>query len=120
MTTICLLTLRPCFGPVQYPKAISYFFIYKKNKSSIFEIIRARDVKLLVAMPCANCFAPGDTLRCSRCKSAFYCSRECQSAHWKGGHKAKCNQQQKGREEEAVRLIEGVVGMTLYRGELGI
>ena len=43
-------------------------------------------------MPCANCFAPGDTLRCSRCKSAFYCSRECQSAHWKGGHKAKCTQ----------------------------
>ena len=31
---------------VQYPKAISYFFIYKKNKSSIFEIIRARDVTL--------------------------------------------------------------------------
>ena len=41
-----LLSLWPCFGCVQYPKAISYFFIYKKNKSSIFEIIRARDVSL--------------------------------------------------------------------------
>ena len=39
-----LLSLWPCFGCVQYPKADSYFFIYKKNKSSIFEIIRARDV----------------------------------------------------------------------------
>ena len=29
-----------------YPKADSYFFIYKKNKSSIFEINRARDVRL--------------------------------------------------------------------------
>ena len=34
------------FRPVQYPKAISYFFIYKKTKSSIFEINRGRDVRL--------------------------------------------------------------------------
>ena len=31
---------------IQYPKADSYFFIYKKNKSSIFEINRGRDVSL--------------------------------------------------------------------------
>ena len=45
-TTMCLLSLWPCFGCVQYPKADSYFFIYKKNKSSIFEINSARDVSL--------------------------------------------------------------------------
>ena len=37
---------------------------------------------------CANCGAPelpdGQTHRmCSRCKMTFYCSAECQKAHWK-------------------------------------
>jgi len=27
---------------------------------------------------------------CQRCKLVSYCSQDCQRAHWKGGHKAKC------------------------------
>jgi hypothetical protein len=27
---------------------------------------------------------------CSRCKNACYCSKECQKAHWKAGHKKEC------------------------------
>lgn len=27
---------------------------------------------------------------CSRCKNACYCSKECQQAHWKAGHKKQC------------------------------
>ena len=43
--------------------------------------------------PCACCqkCALGYKLhRCSRCKRAHYCSRECQSKHWKRGHKREC------------------------------
>ena len=29
-------------------------------------------------------------MTCARCKSAFYCSRSCQAAHWKAGHKKIC------------------------------
>jgi hypothetical protein len=32
----------------------------------------------------------GKMLRCSRCKSAFYCSSHCQRTHWRDGHKASC------------------------------
>lgn len=28
--------------------------------------------------------------RCSRCKQVAYCSRECQLAHWKAGHREAC------------------------------
>ncbi|CAM9570151.1 unnamed protein product [Sphacelaria rigidula] len=28
--------------------------------------------------------------RCSRCRTMVYCSRDCQLAHWKAGHKRKC------------------------------
>ncbi|KAJ7625971.1 hypothetical protein FB45DRAFT_1084783 [Roridomyces roridus] len=31
-----------------------------------------------------------DLLRCSRCRSAFYCSKECQSQDWIPGHKKPC------------------------------
>ena len=48
---------------------------------------------------CSNptCVAREDTLgsgrsmlRCSRCKSARYCSTHCQRTHWRDGHKGKC------------------------------
>jgi tetratricopeptide (TPR) repeat protein len=29
---------------------------------------------------------------CTRCKNAFYCSKECQKTAWKGGHKQACRQ----------------------------
>lgn len=29
-------------------------------------------------------------VRCSRCKAAYYCGRECQRKHWRVGHKADC------------------------------
>ncbi|GAQ81482.1 hypothetical protein KFL_000810230 [Klebsormidium nitens] len=32
----------------------------------------------------------GVFMRCGRCKSARYCSRECQRAHWLAGHKWEC------------------------------
>jgi hypothetical protein len=43
----------------------------------------------------AGCANPGcsktDNLKnCSRCKQVQYCSRECQAAHWKNGHKGCC------------------------------
>ena len=28
--------------------------------------------------------------KCSRCKQANYCSKDCQTAHWKAGHKTEC------------------------------
>ena len=30
------------------------------------------------------------TSKCSGCGSTFYCSRSCQIAHWKAGHKGRC------------------------------
>eukprot|EP00656_Telonema_subtile_P014767 TRINITY_DN17639_c0_g1_i2.p1 TRINITY_DN17639_c0_g1~~TRINITY_DN17639_c0_g1_i2.p1 ORF type:complete len:760 (-),score=181.63 TRINITY_DN17639_c0_g1_i2:17-2296(-) len=30
-------------------------------------------------------------LKCARCKTVAYCSKECQKTHWKAGHKDKCN-----------------------------
>lgn len=30
--------------------------------------------------------------RCSGCHAHYYCSKECQVRHWKGGHKKECNE----------------------------
>ena len=39
---------------------------------------------------CANCGGTAPQRRCSRCGSASYCSKECQRAHWKKGHRDQC------------------------------
>nr|KYP70089.1 Ubiquitin carboxyl-terminal hydrolase 16 [Cajanus cajan] len=38
---------------------------------------------------CAVCYFPA-TARCSQCKSVRYCSFECQTVHWRQGHKLEC------------------------------
>ena len=40
---------------------------------------------------CAACGAESGTLsRCGRCRSVWYCSADCQRAHWKKTHKREC------------------------------
>ncbi len=39
---------------------------------------------------CVKCGKEDGLSACSRCKVTLYCSRECQVAHWKDGHKAEC------------------------------
>ena len=38
---------------------------------------------------CDNCLKEGEWKRCSGCQQAFYCSKKCQTSHWKK-HKANC------------------------------
>ena len=38
---------------------------------------------------CSACFKTPAPKRCSRCKSVFYCSSQCQKSHWKF-HRAEC------------------------------
>jgi hypothetical protein len=41
---------------------------------------------------CDYCLESSEDLKtCSRCKNAYYCSKEHQTLHWKGGHKSECN-----------------------------
>ena len=39
---------------------------------------------------CYKLLEAGAILRCSKCKRAVYCSRECQLVDWKNGHKKDC------------------------------
>ena len=56
-------------------------------------------------------------LKCSRCGLATYCSKECQKARWKAGHKAACRAPGEIKVGDRVRLsnvenVEQYVGFT--------
>lgn len=54
------------------------------------DMYSGREVETLSeGFKCANCFKQA-TQRCSRCKTVWYCSRECQAAHYKKEHKLTC------------------------------
>jgi hypothetical protein len=47
--------------------------------------------------PCAQCGELFPKLKqCSWCKAVAYCSRDCQVAHWKAGHKEACQERPAG------------------------
>lgn len=46
--------------------------------------------KTLEAMKCDHCGAQGAKKCCSACHQVYYCSKECQKAGWKRGHKEEC------------------------------
>mmetsp|Transcript_85462 Transcript_85462/g.171112 ORF Transcript_85462/g.171112 Transcript_85462/m.171112 type:complete len:538 (-) Transcript_85462:796-2409(-) len=50
--------------------------------------LEATEVKEVVV--CAACGKEKASQVCSRCKETRYCSRECQTKHWKSDHKAVC------------------------------
>ncbi|WIA21757.1 hypothetical protein OEZ85_000919 [Tetradesmus obliquus] len=44
-------------------------------------------------------------LRCGNCKTAYYCSKACQKAHWRAGHKAVCRPPGEGSTEAQVAAL---------------
>jgi hypothetical protein len=50
---------------------------------------------------CCSVDLKGELRKCSQCKSVQYCSRECQVADWKAGHKKDCKVSKKLREQKA-------------------
>ena len=74
--------------PVSKEKALLWA---KRSAEQGFE--RATNVvETRLKAKCFYCGKTADTKCCSRCKCAYYCSRDCQAAAWKSSHKATCKQ----------------------------
>lgn len=56
------------------------------DQSQNSKLLKEASVLSKKFLTCTNpiCNKPGPTKICSNCKLAYYCSKECQSAHWKG------------------------------------
>jgi len=62
------------------------------------------------AAACAYCRRERSTRRCERCRATFYCSKRCQSAHWRNGHGEECELDEnmddvRAMYHEAVRVL---------------
>jgi len=72
---------------------------------------------------CDYCGKTRDELRvsalqkCTRCERAFYCSRECQKAQWKAGHKQHCRKQGEIKVGDYLR-VHGIQSRPEINGEV--
>lgn len=82
----------PGYSPV--PRALALY-----RKSAQLGLEHSKEVlssmesqlKMMCANACGKMAKKGEGLKaCNRCRSVWYCSRECQTQHWKQGHKSDC------------------------------
>ncbi|CAA7408154.1 unnamed protein product [Spirodela intermedia] len=71
--------------------AASRYFVVDARFESDIGGFEGRDKMSDGEDKCFVCDRRG-TKKCSRCKSVRYCSQECQSKHWKGGHNRICKE----------------------------
>lgn len=75
--------------------------------------VEHRRRKILSEEKCETCGKVGVSKHCSQCRKAYYCSRECQVAAWKAGHKNEC-----GKEVAKEDILDIVVEtMTLKKND---
>lgn len=73
------------------PKPFEKYFRETLNSKESQKL--TQDVPLSL---CAYCGKKGKELqRCGRCKTVYYCDRDCQTKDWKAGHKSTCTSAKK-------------------------
>lgn len=60
------------------------------SPAMIAVIMECHRERILRIQKCSHCECGNATKYCAACRTAFYCSRNCQIAHWKAGHKVVC------------------------------
>ena len=78
--------------PISMEKAL--FWLKRAAEQGVEQATKAIDVSKNICC-FFNCGKMGAMKCCSQCKCAYYCSRKCQAAAWKSGHKATCKQIQR-------------------------
>ena len=81
-TTVQSLFYRAALSPLYIPTEIESVAMQTK-----LDVAPVRG-----SSRCAKCGAIGEMFRCSRCRKAMYCSKDCQRNHWKI-HKPTCSKQ---------------------------
>jgi hypothetical protein len=93
----CVLTGVEAVVSVPSPTPFSYPFCWNvlesdiKNAEKKYGLISDTVGAVRIVRKCGNnnCSASRGCKRCSRCRSIYYCSRECQEKDWVN-HKPKC------------------------------
>ena len=78
-------------------KSIHWFRRNIRDSKSIKDITETREkienILAEAAKKCGSCGVSDKEKKlttCAQCKSIFYCGRDCQTKHWKEGHKEDC------------------------------
>uniref|UniRef100_A0A7S1KMC9 MYND-type domain-containing protein n=1 Tax=Stephanocyclus meneghinianus TaxID=29205 RepID=A0A7S1KMC9_STEMN len=66
---------------------------------------------------CYNCGTPNKLKACSRCESAFYCGRDCQSNHWDVSHKKQCKKEKAAYEKYCVEVERNIPDPTRFNND---
>ena len=74
------------------------------RNQTLFRFLTSSTLKLVVIKQCQSCGisvakVPGGLKHCIRCKCVAYCTKPCQVAHWKAGHKLVCKQMAETNDE---------------------
>ncbi|KAJ7337699.1 hypothetical protein DFH08DRAFT_877340 [Mycena albidolilacea] len=87
------LANSPGFRNSEYAREWDNFLALATERLSVMERYDSGELGALRACDNVECSAmrkDDELLRCTACRNAFYCSKECQAADWASGHRKLC------------------------------
>ena len=86
-------------GHSSLPKAMSLYRESAKTTEFSKDVLKQLEAHMKKA--CGNCGVDAKDIQgklkaCGRCNCVWYCGKECQTEHWKAGHKIDCVKQKVG------------------------
>ena len=86
-------------GYSSLPKAMALYRV--SSKTDEFSKGVLKQLETIMKKACGNCGVDANDIHgklkaCGRCNCVWYCGKECQTEHWKAGHKIDCIRQKVG------------------------
>ena len=100
-----LSSFVPAFVQVLTPRKVDNRGLFIVNKSTeTSTAVSGGDASASTLSCCAQCHKTAELKTCSSCQIVSYCSKECQRAHWRSGHKADCKKAQAAAQAAAKEI----------------
>ena len=78
-------------APLPFVAKLAFLNIYEHREEELDEANKLAHAAMLLLRTCSQCGHESHVHKsCALCKQVWYCDKECQTLHWRAGHREAC------------------------------